>query len=101
MTESKKYKIRVFGYGYQGGITLSLAILNYKQQLNIIEGLFVPPDTLMRVDCPFCKNKNTLSIDTTENNIRWYCFHASCKAKGKKQGEKNMDYVKKNFRFTF
>ena len=69
--------------------------MNYKQQLNIIEGLFVPPDTLMRVDCPFCKNKNTLSIDTTENNIRWYCFHASCKAKGKKQGEKNMDYVKK------
>ncbi len=25
MTESKKYKIRVFGYGYEGGITLSLA----------------------------------------------------------------------------
>ena len=25
MTESKKYKIRVFGHGYEGGITLSLA----------------------------------------------------------------------------
>ena len=25
MTESKKYKIRVFGYGYEGGTTLSLA----------------------------------------------------------------------------
>ena len=24
MTESKKYKIRVFGYGYEGGTTLSL-----------------------------------------------------------------------------
>ena len=25
MTESKKYKIRVFGYGYEGGTTLSFA----------------------------------------------------------------------------
>ena len=25
MTESKKYKIRVFGHGYEGGTTLSLA----------------------------------------------------------------------------
>ena len=69
--------------------------MNYKQQLNIVEGLFIPPETLIRVDCPFCKNINTLSVDTTENNIKWYCFHASCKAKGKKEGEKNMQYVEK------
>ncbi len=71
--------------------------MNYKQQLNIIEGLFIPPETLIRVDCPFCKNINTLSVDTTENNIKWYCFHASCKAKGKKEGEKNMQYVSATF----
>jgi DNA primase len=71
--------------------------LNYKQQLNIIEGLFIPPETLIRVDCPFCKNINTLSVDTTENNIKWYCFHASCKAKGKKEREKNMQYVSATF----
>ena len=59
--------------------------MNYKQQLNIIQGLFIPPDTQMRMDCPFCKNLNTLSVDTTENNINWYCFHASCKARGKKE----------------
>ena len=69
--------------------------MNYKQQLNIIQGLFIPPDTQMRMDCPFCKNLNTLSVDTTENNINWYCFHSTCKARGKKEGEKNIQYVDK------
>ena len=62
--------------------------MNYKQQLAVVEGLFIPPDSQIRMDCPFCNGKNTLSIDTTENKIGWYCFHASCKAKGKKEGEK-------------
>ena len=57
--------------------------MNYKQQLAVIEGLFVPPDSQVRMDCPFCSGSNTLSIDTTENKIGWYCFHASCNAKGK------------------
>ena len=69
--------------------------MNYKQQLAVVQGLFVPPDTNIRMDCPFCNNKNTLLVDTTENKISWYCFHASCKAKGKKEGEKNMHYVEK------
>ena len=69
--------------------------MNYKQQLAVVQGLFVPPDTNIRMDCPFCNNKNTLLVDTTENKISWYCFHASCKAKGKKEGEKNMSYVEK------
>ena len=71
--------------------------MNYKQQLNIIQGLFIPPDTQMRMDCPFCKNLNTLSVDTTENNLNWYCFHSTCKARGKKEGEKNMQYVSTTF----
>ena len=36
-------------------------------------------------------------IDTTGNSIGWYCFHASCKAKGKHEGQKTMDYVTKTF----
>ena len=36
-------------------------------------------------------------IDTTGNGIGWYCFHASCKAKGKYEGAKKMDYVTKTF----
>ncbi len=50
--------------------------MNYKQQLEVVEGLFIPPDTQMRMDCPFCNNKNTLLVDTTTNNVSWYCFHA-------------------------
>ena len=59
--------------------------MNYKQQLEVVQGLFVPPDTSMRMDCPFCNGKNTLSVDTMNNGINWYCFHASCSAKGKYQ----------------
>ena len=49
------------------------------------------------MDCPFCNGRNTLSIDTTENKIGWYCFHSTCNAKGKHQGEKNMHYVDRVF----
>ena len=72
--------------------------MNYKQQLEVVQGLFIPPDTTMRLDCPFCSGKNTLSVDTTNNNIKWHCFHASCSAKGKYQGEKDMDYVNATFK---
>ena len=72
--------------------------MNYKQQLAVIEGLGIPPDTQIRMDCPFCQNKNTLTVDTTSNNLGWYCFHASCSARGKKQGEKTMDYVNVTFK---
>ena len=72
--------------------------MNYKQQLEVITGLFIPPDTSIRMDCPFCNGKNTLSVDTMNNNINLYCFHASCSAKGKYQGEKNMNYVNATFK---
>ena len=71
--------------------------MNYKQQLNVIQSLYLAKDIQTRIDCPFCNNKNTLSIDTTNNNIYWYCFHSSCKARGKKEGEKDMQYVQKVF----
>tara|TARA_B100001939_G_scaffold74976_2_gene63016 strand:- start:451 stop:1251 length:801 start_codon:yes stop_codon:yes gene_type:complete len=71
--------------------------LNYKQQLAVVEGLSVSPDSQVRMDCPFCNNKHTFAVDTTENKLSWFCFHASCSARGKKEGEKNMDYVVKVF----
>ena len=71
--------------------------MNYQQQLAVVQGLSVQSDTQVRMDCPFCNGKNTFLIDTTEGNLGWYCFHASCSAKGKKQGEKNMQYVERVF----
>ena len=72
--------------------------MNYQQQLVVIEGLSLPSDAQIRMDCPFCSGKNTLSVDTSENKINWYCFHASCSAKGKYQGEKNINYVNATFK---
>ena len=74
--------------------------MNYKQQLAVVEGLSLQSDIQTRMDCPFCNGRNTFSVDTTEGNLNWYCFHASCSAKGKKQGEKNMQYVKRVFHVT-
>ena len=54
--------------------------MNFKQQLAVVEGLNIPPDTQKRIDCPFCQNKNTFTVTTTTNSINWYCFHASCSA---------------------
>ena len=72
--------------------------MNYKQQLEVVKGLFIPPATEMRIDCPFCTNKNTFLINTLDNGLSWYCFHASCKAKGKYQGDKTMEYVQDTFK---
>ena len=71
--------------------------MNYQQQLAVVQGLSVQADTQIRMDCPFCNGRNTFSVDTTEGSLSWYCFHASCSAKGKKQGEKNMQYVERVF----
>ena len=71
-------------------------LLNYKQQLAVVEGLSLQPDIQTRMDCPFCNGRNTFSVDTTEGNINWYCFHASCSAKGKKQGEKKYAICRKS-----
>jgi hypothetical protein len=74
--------------------------LNYGQQLEVIKGLSLQKDITSRMDCPFCHNKNTLLVDTTESSTKWYCFHASCKAKGKHIGEKDMEYVVNTFKQT-
>ncbi len=71
--------------------------MNYKQQLAVVQGLSIQSDTQTRMDCPFCNGRNTFSVDTTDNKLGWYCFHASCKAKGKHEGQKTMDYVTKTF----
>ena len=71
--------------------------MNYKQQLEVVKGLSLDKDVQKRMDCPFCNGRNTFSIDTSDNKISWYCFHASCSAKGRQQGQKDMQYVQKVF----
>ncbi len=71
--------------------------MKYKEQLSIVSAFMIPPDTTMRMDCPFCHNKNTLSITNDDYLLSWYCFHASCKAKGTEKKGVSMKSIKKIF----
>ena len=64
--------------------------MNFKNQLSIIETLVQGNEIDTRIDCPFCKNLNTLTIKKENSKLMWYCFHASCSAKGKVAKETSM-----------
>ncbi len=53
-----------------------------KHQLEYIKQLEIPSNTRVRMDCPFCLNKNTFYINTEDFKINWGCYHASCKIGG-------------------
>ena len=67
--------------------------MNFKNQLAIIEGIIQGDDVDTRVDCPFCNHTNTLTIKKSEGKVMWYCFHASCNAKGNIKKEMSMKDV--------
>jgi hypothetical protein len=71
-------------------------LMNYSQQLLIIKNLIPNTDVDTRMDCPFCHNTNTLTIKKNNADLMWYCFHASCSAKGKHQDEVSMEQIMKN-----
>lgn len=71
--------------------------MNYQQQLEVVQAFMVQPDQTMRLDCPFCNHKNTLSISNDDNSLSWYCFHASCTAKGTQKKKMTMSTVHKTF----
>ncbi len=68
--------------------------MHYREQLKIIQSLQIPSDTDTRMDCPFCYHPNSFIINNTNGKLSWYCFHASCEAKGMFQQEKTMDDIK-------
>ena len=67
--------------------------MNYSQQLLIIKTLIPNTDVDTRMDCPFCHNTNTLTIKKNNADLMWYCFHASCSAKGKHQEAMSMEQI--------
>jgi len=67
--------------------------MNYSQQLLIIKNLIPNTDVDTRMDCPFCHNTNTLTIKKNNADLMWYCFHASCSAKGKHQEKMSMEQI--------
>ena len=64
--------------------------MNFKNQLSVIETLIQGDEIDIRIDCPFCKNLNTLTIKKENSKLMWYCFHAGCSAKGKVASEASM-----------
>ena len=44
--------------------------------------LDLPNDGTMRVDCPSCNSKNTLSISNDDGVILYHCYKLRCNAKG-------------------
>jgi hypothetical protein len=42
----------------------------------------IPPGGNFRGDCPFCFHKNSFSVSRQDGRLKWYCFFASCSAKG-------------------
>ena len=69
--------------------------MNFSQQLNLIKTLVPSGEVDTRMDCPFCHGSNTLTIKRNNADLFWYCFHASCSAKGNYQGEMTMKQVEK------
>jgi DNA primase len=51
-------------------------------QINIVEAMGIPPGGNFRGDCPFCLHKNSFSVSRQDGRLKWYCFFASCTAKG-------------------
>jgi DNA primase len=67
--------------------------MNFSQQLNLIKTLVPSGEVDTRMDCPFCQGTNTLTIKRNNADLLWYCFHASCTAKGNHEGEMTMEQV--------
>jgi len=67
--------------------------MNFSQQLNLIKTLVPSGEVDTRMDCPFCNGTNTLTIKRENSDLLWYCFHASCTAKGNHEGEMTMEQV--------
>ena len=48
-----------------------------------VEGLTIAPEGRLRMDCPACGKKNTLSGSETGGERLWFCFHADCGVRGR------------------
>ena len=67
--------------------------MHYKEQLAIIKSLGITGETDTRMDCPFCYHPNSFIVKNENGKLSWYCFHASCNAKGAIQEEKTMNDI--------
>ncbi len=53
-----------------------------------------PSDVALRMDCPACNHKNTLSIMNNNGTILYHCFSASCNVKGRVSDRKELKFTR-------
>ena len=61
---------------------ISLAFMSYTWVKTFIEDLALQPNGRLRMDCPSCHKKNTLSVSDDGYQRMYNCFSANCDVKG-------------------
>lgn len=67
-------------------------VMDFQKQLAVVESI-AHADCDIRMDCPFCNHSNTFILKKKNAKLSWYCFHASCTAKGIHTGKLTMEDV--------
>ena len=67
--------------------------MNYREQKEVIQNIPIHTGQSIRMDCPFCFHNNTLQLTKESGQMKWYCFSASCNAKGVLDTDKTMEDI--------
>ena len=60
-----------------------------QDQLSTISRYRINAGETIRVNCPFCSGKKTMSISKIDGTLKWNCFKASCRAGGNNRVGRN------------
>ena len=63
--------------------------MTYHQQLKVIQTITVQDGETRVVTCPFCHGPKKMAVSKSRGKLLWYCYRASCEAKGVYQGKRN------------
>ena len=68
--------------------------MTYHQQLKIVQTIPVQEGETLVVTCPFCHGPKKMALSKSGGKLLWYCYRASCEAKGVYSGKRNQQAVK-------
>jgi hypothetical protein len=68
--------------------------MTYKQQLKTVQTIPVQEGETVVVTCPFCYGPKKLAVSKSGGKLLWYCYRASCDAKGAYSGRRNQKAVR-------
>lgn len=68
--------------------------MTYAQQLKTVQTIPVQEGETVVVTCPFCYGPKKLAVSKSGGKLLWYCYRASCDAKGAYSGRRNQKAVK-------